>query len=290
MGRYGRSPGCGRWIRSGTSSRSTGGSPSTSSPRLPARHVGRLPARLRRPAHLPTARPHAGVRACRAEEVRRHGADRVRDGARRDGLGARPGRRPSPEPHPRPVPDRQRGLPVRAGHHGGRTETVDRPVRVASAVRAGDREPGPGGPADGRDDGHLPRALHLRRVRAAARRLRTGDVRLRPRQPPGRRGHVTHHGRVVSGAVAPDRGTGVARRAGRTAADGTGVPAAAGVGAGWCTGRCGCAQSSSGCCRPPGTVPRGPKPRTYPFGWTLDDLGPHWAQSRPLEPCGTRHR
>ncbi|MFI6638277.1 oxygenase MpaB family protein [Streptomyces sp. NPDC050504] len=27
-----------------------------------------------------------------------------------------------------------------------------------------------------------------------------------------------------------------------------------------------------------------PKPRSYPFGWTLDDLGPHWAQGRPLEP------
>ncbi|MCT9007368.1 oxygenase MpaB family protein [Streptomyces rhizosphaerihabitans] len=26
------------------------------------------------------------------------------------------------------------------------------------------------------------------------------------------------------------------------------------------------------------------KPRSYPFGWTLDDLGPHWAQSRPLQP------
>ncbi|MEU4658987.1 oxygenase MpaB family protein [Streptomyces sp. NPDC023723] len=26
------------------------------------------------------------------------------------------------------------------------------------------------------------------------------------------------------------------------------------------------------------------KPRSYPFGWTLDDLGPHWAQGRPLEP------
>ncbi|MER6995531.1 oxygenase MpaB family protein [Streptomyces sp. NPDC000410] len=26
-----------------------------------------------------------------------------------------------------------------------------------------------------------------------------------------------------------------------------------------------------------------PKPRSYPFGWTLDDLGPHWAQNRPLE-------
>lgn len=34
----------------------------------------------------------------------------------------------------------------------------------------------------------------------------------------------------------------------------------------------------------PERFPRGPKPRTYPFGWTLDDLGPHWAQSRPLEP------
>ncbi|MFF8534311.1 oxygenase MpaB family protein [Streptomyces sp. NPDC015532] len=26
------------------------------------------------------------------------------------------------------------------------------------------------------------------------------------------------------------------------------------------------------------------KPRSYPFGWTLDDLGPHWAHSRPLRP------
>ncbi|NEC09679.1 DUF2236 domain-containing protein, partial [Streptomyces sp. SID7909] len=23
---------------------------------------------------------------------------------------------------------------------------------------------------------------------------------------------------------------------------------------------------------------------SYPFGWRLDDLGPHWARSRPLEP------
>ncbi|NUS78311.1 MAG: DUF2236 domain-containing protein [Streptomyces sp.] len=30
--------------------------------------------------------------------------------------------------------------------------------------------------------------------------------------------------------------------------------------------------------------PSRPKPRSYPFGWTLDDLGPHWAQSRPSVP------
>lgn len=34
----------------------------------------------------------------------------------------------------------------------------------------------------------------------------------------------------------------------------------------------------------PGWWPSRPKPRSYPFGWTLDDLGPHWAQHRPLEP------
>lgn len=34
----------------------------------------------------------------------------------------------------------------------------------------------------------------------------------------------------------------------------------------------------------PERFPRGPKPRTYPFGWTLDDLGPHWTQSRPVQP------
>ncbi|MFI8873911.1 oxygenase MpaB family protein [Streptomyces sp. NPDC055243] len=27
-----------------------------------------------------------------------------------------------------------------------------------------------------------------------------------------------------------------------------------------------------------------PKPRSYPFGYTLDDLGPHWAQGRPVRP------
>ncbi|MFE0170761.1 oxygenase MpaB family protein [Streptomyces sp. NPDC059002] len=27
-----------------------------------------------------------------------------------------------------------------------------------------------------------------------------------------------------------------------------------------------------------------PKPRSYPFGYTLDDLGPHWARSRPVRP------
>lgn len=30
----------------------------------------------------------------------------------------------------------------------------------------------------------------------------------------------------------------------------------------------------------PERLPRKPKARTYPFGWTLDDLGPHWAHSR----------
>ncbi|MFJ3670422.1 oxygenase MpaB family protein [Streptomyces sp. NPDC090106] len=30
--------------------------------------------------------------------------------------------------------------------------------------------------------------------------------------------------------------------------------------------------------------PHRPKPRSYPFGWTLDDLGPHWAQTRPRTP------
>ncbi|MGW0148827.1 oxygenase MpaB family protein [Streptomyces sp. NPDC003333] len=34
----------------------------------------------------------------------------------------------------------------------------------------------------------------------------------------------------------------------------------------------------------PERFPRGPKPRTYPFGWTLDDLGPHWAHSRRPAP------
>ncbi|MFI1566802.1 oxygenase MpaB family protein [Streptomyces sp. NPDC020490] len=34
----------------------------------------------------------------------------------------------------------------------------------------------------------------------------------------------------------------------------------------------------------PDWLPHRTKPRSYPFGWTLDDLGPHWAHSRPLAP------
>ncbi|GAA1367776.1 oxygenase MpaB family protein [Streptomyces beijiangensis] len=34
----------------------------------------------------------------------------------------------------------------------------------------------------------------------------------------------------------------------------------------------------------PGWLPSRPQPRSYPFGWRLDDLGPHWARNRPLEP------
>ncbi|MFC8422814.1 oxygenase MpaB family protein [Streptomyces sp. NPDC057236] len=34
----------------------------------------------------------------------------------------------------------------------------------------------------------------------------------------------------------------------------------------------------------PEWLPRKPEARTYPFGWTLDDLGPHWAHSRPTVP------
>ncbi|MFH9863289.1 oxygenase MpaB family protein [Streptomyces sp. NPDC017202] len=34
----------------------------------------------------------------------------------------------------------------------------------------------------------------------------------------------------------------------------------------------------------PERFPREPRARTYPFGWTLDDLGPHWAHSRPPTP------
>ncbi|MFI1166913.1 oxygenase MpaB family protein [Streptomyces sp. NPDC020801] len=34
----------------------------------------------------------------------------------------------------------------------------------------------------------------------------------------------------------------------------------------------------------PGWWPHRPRPRSYPFGWTLDDLGPHWAHGRPLAP------
>jgi hypothetical protein len=34
----------------------------------------------------------------------------------------------------------------------------------------------------------------------------------------------------------------------------------------------------------PGWLPSRPRPRSYPFGWQLDDLGPHWARNRPLEP------
>ncbi|WP_448319707.1 oxygenase MpaB family protein [Streptomyces sp. CO7] len=34
----------------------------------------------------------------------------------------------------------------------------------------------------------------------------------------------------------------------------------------------------------PERFPKLPEARTYPFGWTLDDLGPHWAHSRPTAP------
>ncbi|MFE1287110.1 oxygenase MpaB family protein [Streptomyces sp. NPDC058751] len=34
----------------------------------------------------------------------------------------------------------------------------------------------------------------------------------------------------------------------------------------------------------PERFPRRPEARTYPFGWTLDDLGPHWAHARPPAP------
>uniref|UniRef100_A0AAU2VIN6 DUF2236 domain-containing protein n=1 Tax=Streptomyces sp. NBC_00008 TaxID=2903610 RepID=A0AAU2VIN6_9ACTN len=34
----------------------------------------------------------------------------------------------------------------------------------------------------------------------------------------------------------------------------------------------------------PHWLPSRPQPRSYPFGWRLDDLGPHWAAGRPLEP------
>ncbi|MCX4680034.1 DUF2236 domain-containing protein [Streptomyces sp. NBC_01433] len=34
----------------------------------------------------------------------------------------------------------------------------------------------------------------------------------------------------------------------------------------------------------PRWLPSRPQPRSYPFGWRLDDLGPHWARNRPLEP------
>ncbi|MBT2507941.1 DUF2236 domain-containing protein [Streptomyces sp. ISL-98] len=34
----------------------------------------------------------------------------------------------------------------------------------------------------------------------------------------------------------------------------------------------------------PDRWPALPEPRSYPFGYTLDDLGPHWAHGRPLEP------
>ncbi|MFE9858531.1 oxygenase MpaB family protein [Streptomyces sp. NPDC005780] len=34
----------------------------------------------------------------------------------------------------------------------------------------------------------------------------------------------------------------------------------------------------------PRRFPSRPQPRSYPFGWRLDDLGPHWARNRPLEP------
>ncbi|MDT0473665.1 oxygenase MpaB family protein [Streptomyces sp. DSM 41014] len=34
----------------------------------------------------------------------------------------------------------------------------------------------------------------------------------------------------------------------------------------------------------PDRWPHRPRPRSYPFGWTLDDLGPHWAAERPLLP------
>ncbi|MEU2021560.1 oxygenase MpaB family protein [Streptomyces sp. NPDC016469] len=34
----------------------------------------------------------------------------------------------------------------------------------------------------------------------------------------------------------------------------------------------------------PRLFPSRPRPRSYPFGWRLDELGPHWARSRPLEP------
>ncbi|HBF80676.1 MAG TPA: DUF2236 domain-containing protein [Streptomyces sp.] len=39
----------------------------------------------------------------------------------------------------------------------------------------------------------------------------------------------------------------------------------------------------------PRWLPSRPRPRSYPFGYHLDDLGPHWAGSRPLEPLPQEH-
>lgn len=114
-------------------------------PRLSPRDIDRVPARLRHPAHLTAPGPDPGIRTRRSEAVRRHGPDHVRDGPRGDGLRARPGGRPPSEPHTRPLPDRRRGLPVRPGHHRGGAQAMDRPVRLAAPVRAGDRESGAGG-------------------------------------------------------------------------------------------------------------------------------------------------
>ncbi|MEV6264764.1 oxygenase MpaB family protein [Streptomyces sp. NPDC051784] len=40
----------------------------------------------------------------------------------------------------------------------------------------------------------------------------------------------------------------------------------------------------------PGRLPSRLRARSYPFGYRLDDLGPHWAHSRPLEPLPTETR
>lgn len=40
----------------------------------------------------------------------------------------------------------------------------------------------------------------------------------------------------------------------------------------------------------PRWLPSRPQPRSYPFGWRLDDLGPHWAGSRPVEPLPDERR
>ncbi|MDH6228666.1 hypothetical protein M2169_005636 [Streptomyces sp. MJP52] len=229
----------------------------------------------------------------RAQEFERAGRKRYADTVpsayemARDGMDSQHGRAagPPPQPHPRPPPHPRRGLPPRPGHHRGRAEAVDRPVRPAAAVRAGGREPGAGGAPEGRDDGHHRRARHLRRLRASARRVRTGDVRPRPRQPRGGRRHPVDLRRVVPRPLPPDRHPGGDRRVGRTPAEGARPPPEprrlrVAVHRALRT-RAALLRLLPG---RPERFPKRPKARTYPFGRTLDDLGPHGAHSRPLAP------
>ncbi len=250
-------------------------------PRVPVGHepgaLLRAVPHLRRPLDRAAARRDRRVRAGHPEEVRRHRAAARPGVDPRAALRRRPTRDPADQPDARRLRHQQRRHALRAVHVRGRAEALDGRLRLAALHAGRGRGEHPLLPRARPADGDQGDPGDLRRVRAAARRLRGDALPLRPRLAAG--------GRRDDGAdedVLPARGRRARRRVlpgadGRAAAEGVrlpgsarrGGPGVAGRAAAPWPGRAAAAGTAYARC----TCEDLRWIRTYPDGYDVEQLG-----------------